>query len=242
MIGRVAPLTWPEVRRHSPSAGAARHNFLADTGSGYTRGEVSEVAALPSTNKKAKSSLSAKSKPTTSKRKAMARTAQGVKQTSAAAVGKKRAPSKTSATNKKTPGFHGGSYLTPGGNVSLGIPSFWTLRQTNDDLEVESPSGKTAVIVTAFHRTNGGGKLDARYYLESYLSTALVKGRPNVEKNGHGRAISRFRDAEGDHWQVEFLTDGETLLLATMNTSLSTRSQEAKVGSQVLATLDLKGI
>ena len=86
----------------------------------------------------------------------------------------------------------------------------------------------------------GAGKLDARFYLESYLHTAPVKGRAIVEKNGHGRAISRFHDAEGDHWEVEFLTDGETLLLATMNTSLSARSREAKVGSQVLATLNLK--
>jgi hypothetical protein len=125
--------------------------------------------------------------------------------------------------------------------VSLGIPSFWTLRQTSDDLVVESPSGKTSVIVTAFHRTDGGGRLDARDYRESFLRTAPVKGRPNVEKNDRGRAVSRFRDSEGDHWRVEFLTDGETLLLATMNTSLSARSQEARVGSQVLATLILKG-
>ena len=172
-------------------------------------------------------------------RKPAARKRAGAKMASAAIAAKNRA-SRKSIANKKTRAFHGGSYLTPGGNVSLGIPSFWTLRQTNDDLEVESPSGKTSVIVTAFHRTNGGGKLDARYYLESYLRTAPVKGRANVEKNGHGRAISRFCDAEGDHWQVEFLTDGETLLLATMNTSLSARSQEARVGSQVLATLNLK--
>jgi len=195
---------------------------------------------LPSTAKKAKPSFTAKAKPTTTKRKAVARKTAGAKTASAAAATKKQT-SRAPAPDKKTPSFHGGSYLTPKGNVSLGIPSFWTLRQTNDDLEVESPSGKTSVIVTAFHRSNGGGRLDAREYLESFLRTAPVKGRPNVEKKGHGRAISRFSDVEGDHWQVEFLTDGETLLLATMNTSLSARSQEARVGSQVLATLNLKG-
>jgi hypothetical protein len=194
---------------------------------------------LPPTTKKPKSSLPANSKPTTTKRKALARKRAGTKAAVSPGAAKQQASGKA-VVNKKTPRFHGGSYLTPGGNVSLGIPSFWTLRQTNDDLEVESPSGKTSVIVTAFHRTNGGGKLDARYYLESFLRTAPVKGRANLEKNGHGRAISRFRDVEGDHWQVEFLTDGDTLLMATMNTSLSARSQEAHVGSQVLATLNLK--
>lgn len=179
-----------------------------------------------------------KSQSTTTRVKAVAGKRAAAKTASTAGSAAKP-KSRTTTLKNKTPGFHGGSYLTPGGNVSLGIPSFWTLRQTNDDLEVESPSGKTSVIVTAFHRTNGAGKLDARYYLESYLRTAPVKGRAIVEKNGHNRAISRFRDAEGDHWQVEFLTDGETLLLATMNTSLSVRSQEAKVGSQVLATLSL---
>ncbi len=76
--------------------------------------------------------------------------------------------------------------------------------------------------------------------LQSFLRSAPVKGRPDVQKTGHQRAISRFRDLEGDRWHVEFLTDGETLLLATMNTSLPARSQEAQVGSQVLATLTLK--
>lgn len=193
---------------------------------------------MPSTLKKTKLTPISQSKPATAKRKTANHKRAAATTATTSTVTNRR--SKKSVASK-TLGFHGGSYLTPGGNVSLGIPSFWTLRQTNDDLEVQSPSGKTSVIVTAFHRTNGSGKLDARFYLESYLRTAPLKGRPKVEKNGHGRAVSRFSDADGDHWQVEFLTDGETLLLATMNTSLSARSQEARVGSLVLATLNLKG-
>ena len=191
---------------------------------------------MPSTAKKLKSSLSAKSKPTPTKRKAVVPNRAGTGTAFALGVGGKS----SRLPKKQAPGFPGGSYLTPRGNVTIGIPSFWTLRQTNDDLEVESPSGETSVIVTAFHRTDGSGRLDAREYLESFLRTAPVKGRPTIEKIGRGRAVSRFRDVEGEHWQVEFLTDGETLLLATMNSSLSARSQEARVGSQVLATLNLK--
>ena len=193
---------------------------------------------MPSTAKKRKSSLSARSKPTATKRKTAVPNRAGTGSAFALGVGGKS--SRSRLAKKQAPGFPGGSYLTPRGNVTVGIPSFWTLRQTNDDLEVESPSGETSVIVTAFHRTDGSDRLDAREYLESFLRTAPVKGRPTVEKIGRGRALTRFRDVENEYWQVEFLTDGETLLLATMNSSLSARSQEARVGSQVLSTLSLK--
>lgn len=193
---------------------------------------------MPSTARKLKSSLSAKSEPTATKRKTVVPNRAGTGPAFALEVGGKS--SRSRLPKKQEPGFPGGSYLTPRGNVTVGIPSFWTLRQTNDDLEVESPSGETSVIVTAFHRTDGSGRLDARKYLEGFLRTAPVKGRPAVEKIGRGRVVTRFRDGEGEFWQVEFLTDGETLLLATMHSSQSARSQEARVGSQVLATLNLK--
>ncbi len=147
---------------------------------------------------------------------------------------------KKQSTRSPAAAFHGGSYTTPKGNVTLGLPAFWTLRQTNDDLELESPSGATSVLVTAFHREEGYSKLDAREYLEQFLKTAPMKGRPQTEKNGHSRAISRFRDQDGDCWQVEFFTDGDTLLLVTMHTSLKPRSEEARTATQVLGTLRLQ--
>jgi hypothetical protein len=153
---------------------------------------------------------------------------------------KKTSPKPTS--RKKPSGFHGGSYVTPKGNVSIGIPAFWTLRQTNDDLEVESPSRKTSVIVTAFQRENGGAKLDARQYLEHFLQSASMKGRADARgKSGPAHAQSRFRDPEGDHWQIEVLTNGDTLLLATLNSSLPPRSQEPRVGAEILRTITING-
>jgi hypothetical protein len=148
---------------------------------------------------------------------------------------------KKTSSRKKSSHFHGGSYLTPKGNVSIGIPAFWTLRQTNDDLEVESPSCKTSVVVTAFQRENGVAKLDAREYLEHFLQSASMKGRAEAGKSGPSRAHSRFRDPEGDHWQIEVLTNGETLLLATLNSSLPPRSQEPRVGAEILGTIRLNG-
>ena len=156
----------------------------------------------------------------------------------------KKSPAKTpkrTISRKKATGFHGGSYVTPKGNVSIGIPAFWTLRQTNDDLEVESPSCKTSVIVTAFQRENGLAKLDAREYLEHFLQSASMKGRADAGKSGPSRAQSRFRDPEGDHWQIEVLTNGDTLLLATLNSSLHPRSQEPRVGAEILRTVTIHG-
>jgi hypothetical protein len=154
---------------------------------------------------------------------------------------KKNAASSKTRSRKKPTGFHGGSYVTPKGNVSIGIPAFWTLRQTNDDLEVESPSRKTSVIVTAFQRENGVARLDARQYLEHFLQSASMKGRPDGGESGPSRAQSRFRDPEGDHWQIEVLTNGDTLLLATLNSSLPPRSQEPRVGAEILRTIRLNG-
>jgi hypothetical protein len=149
-------------------------------------------------------------------------------------------PKKTTSRKRATC-FHGGSYVTPKGNVTIGIPAFWTLRQTNDDLEVESPSCKTSVIVTAFQRENGVTKLDAREYLEHFLQSASIKGRAEAGTRSPSRAQSRFRDPEGDHWRIEVLTNGDTLLLATLNSSLPPRSQEPRVGAEILATITLNG-
>ncbi len=160
---------------------------------------------------------------------------------SSATTPKKKATSSKTSGRKKTSGFHGGSYVTPKGNVTIGIPAFWTLCQTNDDLEVESPSRKTSVVVTAFQRENGVAKLDAREYLEHFLQSASMKGRADAGKSGPAHAQSRFRDLEGDHWQIEVLTNGDTLLLATLNSSLPPRSQEPRVGAEILRTITVNG-
>ncbi len=154
---------------------------------------------------------------------------------------KRHLTSAKTSHGRKANGFHGGTYVTPKGNVSIGIPAFWTLRQTNDDLEVESPSRKTSVIVTAFQRENGVAKLDARAYLEHFLQSASMKGRAQAGESGPSRAQSRFRDLEGDHWRIEVLTNGDTLLLATLNSSLPPRSQELQVGAEILRALTING-
>jgi hypothetical protein len=133
-----------------------------------------------------------------------------------------------------------GTYTVPRGHVSIAVPTFWTLRQTNDDLEIEAPSETTSVIVTAFKQDKTTGPLDARDFLKKFMQTAPSNGRGKVEKGTRQKASARFRDPEGDHWRVVFLSNGKTLLLATCNTSAPLVSREARTGAQVLDSLKLK--
>src|ERR1035437_2023268 len=99
---------------------------------------------------------------------------------------KKTAASKKSATNSwtgrpilasariSTPkaaanGFHPGTYIVPRGHVSIAVPTFWSLRQTNDDIQVESEASETTVIVTPYKRNANVKSLDARDYPKHFL-------------------------------------------------------------------------
>ncbi len=156
---------------------------------------------------------------------------------------KKKATRKAEVTKKHSTaknGFSAGTYTVPKGHVSIAVPAFWTLRQTNEDLEVEAPSGATSVIVTAFKRDKDFPSLDAREYLEHYLENAPRNGRLKVDRGTKQKAVATFRDTEGDSWKVVFLSNGNTLLLATCNTSLPAAHKEAKAGEKVLGSIRLK--
>jgi hypothetical protein len=114
------------------------------------------------------------------------------------------------------------------------------LRQTNEDLEVEGPSGSTSVIVTAFQRKKGHKPLDAREYLEHFLETAPKDGKLKRFPGSRQRAGARYRDTDGDNWTVAFIANKNTLLLATFNTSLAPTHKEARTGSSVLESVRLK--
>jgi hypothetical protein len=120
------------------------------------------------------------------------------------------------------------------------VPPFWTLRQTNEDLEVEAPSGATSVIVTAFRRNGRKQTLDAREYLEHFLETAPKNGRLQRDRGTKQRATARYKDPDGDHWEVSFVTNGDTLLLATCNTSFPLANKEARTGFRVLESVTVK--
>jgi hypothetical protein len=124
--------------------------------------------------------------------------------------------------------------------VSIAVPTFWSLRQTNDDIQVESEASETTVIVTAYQRNPDVKSLDARDYLKHFLDTAPVAGRLQTGDSNKQRASARFRDEEGDNWFVRFISNGQTLLLATCHSNRPLTSREGKTGVAVLDSIKLK--
>jgi hypothetical protein len=163
-----------------------------------------------------------------------------------AAVGRSTKPAAKSAAkpagkpSPKDNGHQPGTYIVPRGHVSIAVPTFWNLRQTNDDIQVESEASETTVIVTAYHRNEGVKALDARDYLQHFLDTAPVAGRLQTGESTKRQASARFRDEEGDNWFVRFLSNGETLLLATCHSNRPLTSREGKTGVSVLDSIKLK--
>lgn len=165
-----------------------------------------------------------------------------------AAVGRSTKPAAKSAAkpaSKPSPkaadnGHQPGTYIVPRGHVSIAVPTFWYLRQTNDDIQVESEASETTVIVTAYHRNPDVKPLDARDYLQHFLDTAPVAGRLQTGESTKKQASARFRDEEGDNWFVRFLSNGETLLLATCHSNRPLTSREGKTGVAVLDSIKLK--
>jgi hypothetical protein len=137
-------------------------------------------------------------------------------------------------------GFHPGTYIVPRGHVSIAVPTFWNLRQTNDDLQVESEASETTVIVTAYHRNAGVQSLDAREYLRHFLDTAPAADKAKMIDSSKQKASARFRDPEGDNWLVRFITNGKTLLLATCHSNRPFTSREGRTGVAVLDSIKLK--
>jgi hypothetical protein len=177
--------------------------------------------------------------PTTSKNlKKTAATKKAAKKTSKKTPA--QASAKTATPKSKTNGFHPGTYIVPRGHVSIAVPTFWSLRQTNDDIQVESEASETTVIVTAYQRNDDVKALDARDYLTHFLDTAPVAGRLQTGDSTKQRASARFRDEEGDNWFVRFISNGQTLLLATCHSNRPLTSREGKTGVAVLDSIKLK--
>ncbi|PSH03615.1 MAG: hypothetical protein CXZ00_11205 [Acidobacteria bacterium] len=168
--------------------------------------------------------------------------AKNLKKNTAGKKAAKNGSPKTSAKASKTNtnGFRSGTYIVPRGHVSIAVPTFWTLRQTNDDLQVESEASETTVVVTAYQRSEQVKSLDARDYLKHFLETAPVAGRVQRGESSKQKASARYRDEEGDNWFVLFISNGKTLLLATCHSNRPLTSREGKTGVAVLDSITLK--
>lgn len=132
-----------------------------------------------------------------------------------------------------------GTYLTPKRNVSVAIPPFWFFRQTNDDLELDSPTTATSIVVSAFQRDGRRAPLDSRESMQRFLQTAPAAGRKQITLSSKARTVAKFKDGEGAAWQCAFLTDGTTLLLVTMNSTEKPRSPEMQTAVTVLDSVKI---
>jgi hypothetical protein len=147
-----------------------------------------------------------------------------------ATIAKKRAP-KTSRT---------GIYTAPRGNVSIAVPTFWVFRQTNDDLQLVSPSGDVSLIVNAYSGNNGSARIDARQNLEHLLASAPKQSRVKRDTATTKRAGARYKDTDGTSWCVEFITDGKLLLLAEVSSTAALTNPEAKTALTALGSIKIK--
>ncbi|HVP64892.1 MAG TPA: hypothetical protein VMT82_08350 [candidate division Zixibacteria bacterium] len=170
------------------------------------------------------------------KTKTVAKTKKAARRTSAK---KTAAKTKLLAKNHSST-FLPGTYVVPRGNVSIAVPTFWTLRQTNEDLELDAPTGDTSIVVNAYQRNDNYRSLDARDYLKHFLETAPHAGRVSVLEGSKTKSAARFRDAEGNHWHVVFVSNGNTLLLATCSTPGPLTGKQARTAIGVLNSLRMK--
>ena len=153
------------------------------------------------------------------------------------------APKKKSATIAKKRASKSpktGTYTAPRGNVSIAVPTFWVFRQTNDDLQLVSPSGDVSLIVNAYSGNNGRGKLDARQNLEHLLASAPKQSRVTRDTATNRRAGARYKDTDGTSWCVEFITDGKLLLLAEISSTSALNNPEAKTAITAMGSIRIK--
>ena len=133
-----------------------------------------------------------------------------------------------------------GIYTVPRGHVSLSVPPYWTLRQSTDDIRVDSEDAETSVVISSYQRNSTSVKLDAREYLKHFLQTAPVEGRVAAANNTARLASARFRDADGGYWQVRFISNLKTLVLATCYSNQPPTSRDGRTASLVIESIKLK--
>jgi hypothetical protein len=145
------------------------------------------------------------------------------------------------STKQRTPkSSKPGIYTAPKGNVSIAVPTYWGFRQTNDDLQLVSPSGETSLIVNAYSGSNGNGRLDARQHLDHLLASAPKQSRVKRESATNKRAAARYKDTDGNSWCVEFITDGKLLLLAELSSTGALTTPEAKTALTAMESIKIK--
>ena len=121
------------------------------------------------------------------------------------------------------------------------MPDLLELAADQRRIQVESEASETTVIVTALPAQSDVGKLGCARLPEALSARQLRSPDACRPATAAGAAASaRFRDEEGDNWFVRFISNGQTLVLATCHTNRPLTSREGKTGVAVLDSIKLK--
>ena len=132
-----------------------------------------------------------------------------------------------------------GSYMNSSKRFALRLPVFWSLRETRESVENESASGKTAVTVTAFHRTKSRPEIDTREHLSRFMQGASLRGQASILRRSRSRSMADYIDTRRASWRVMFIARKNKLLLATCNSDADAKEEEARVGHKLLSSIRL---
>ena len=132
-----------------------------------------------------------------------------------------------------------GFYIASSKRFRISVPVSWRLCETEQDFQVESPSTKTAVIVTTFKNLDSALSVDTREHLSRFLRRAPVKGKAKVLAHSKSRSSARYKDSRERSWKVVFLAKPSRLLLATCNSEPTTDLHEMRIGQGILESIKL---
>lgn len=132
-----------------------------------------------------------------------------------------------------------GLYVASSRRFRIGIPVCWKLCETEQEVQIESPSGKTAVTITTFKKVDPDSSIDSREHLTRFLNGAAVNGKPSILRWSRFRSSARFTDSRDVLWEVVFLTRRKRLLLGTCNSARGAAGDELQQGRRSLESIRL---
>ena len=132
-----------------------------------------------------------------------------------------------------------GTYTAPDTKFTISIPTGWTVRETDQNCELISPSGKSAIVLTTFRRTDVKVETDASEHLRRFLKGAEVKGKPRVLDSTKSHSSAEYVDSSNRFWRVEFLASPDRLVLATYNSDPDEDPAEKRNGLNALESIKI---
>lgn len=132
-----------------------------------------------------------------------------------------------------------GKYIAPGHRFSVSVPPHWVLKEDTQEYILQSPSGKTAVVLTVFRKRDTRQDIDARSHLRRFMSTVQPKTKPELLVNRRGHCSALYTDLDGKKWYVSFLAKQRTLVLATCNSDHDAEREDTETGFALIDSLEL---